>query len=82
MPKFCQYMNCQNLGSSSYSGYCNEDHMKRGPEMNVLREIIYTHKGIATIKEARDQLACRPTSFSRCEECKALPHALNVYQAK
>lgn len=26
MPSLCQYRGCQNLGSSTYSGYCNEYH--------------------------------------------------------
>ena len=30
MPKFCEYKMCHNLGSSSWAGYCNEDHYKRG----------------------------------------------------
>ena len=29
MPSFCLYGMCHNLGSSSYQGYCNQNHMKR-----------------------------------------------------
>lgn len=64
MPEFCQYLNCHNLGSILYDGYCNQDHMQRGPEIKFLMEIVRTHKDISTIKEARAHKAL--TSSSRC----------------
>jgi hypothetical protein len=88
MPEFCQYLNCHNLASMSFGGFCNEDHMRRGPEMNFLREIVFSHKDIKTIKEARDHKLTSfsgkdvPTSFSHCEECKALLRESTAYQAK
>lgn len=101
MPEFCQYLNCHNLASMSFGGYCNEDHMRRGPEMNFLREIVHSHNEIKTIKEARDHKLTSsfhcfveskipqkrsgkdvPTSFSHCEECKALLRGSTAYQAK
>lgn len=30
MPSFCEYRNCHNLASSTFLGYCNEQHMNRG----------------------------------------------------
>jgi hypothetical protein len=30
MPSLCKYKMCNNLASSSYQGYCNKDHEKRG----------------------------------------------------
>lgn len=30
MGKFCEYKMCHNLASSTWSGYCNEEHYKRG----------------------------------------------------
>ena len=30
MPSFCEYRNCHNLASSTYIGYCNQEHMDRG----------------------------------------------------
>jgi len=71
MPELCQYLNCHNLGSILYDGYCNQEHMKRGPEKEFLMKIIYSHKGIGTLKEARQHFVTL-TSFSHCEECKAL----------
>lgn len=56
--------------------------------MNFLREIVFSHKDIKTIKEARDHKLTSfsgkdvPTSFSHCEECKALLRESTAYQAK
>lgn len=74
MLSLCKYRMCQNLGSSLYDGYCNEEHMKRGPEMDILMKIIYTHKGISTVKEARHHRNTYLTFSSHCEECKGLLH--------
>lgn len=56
MPDFCKYSNCHNLGSSTYQGYCNIAHMKKGPEHETLMDIISKNPGIGTIKEAREFL--------------------------
>lgn len=56
MPEFCSYANCHNLGSSTYQGYCNADHQKRGPEHELLMKVIGKHPGIGTIKAAREFL--------------------------
>jgi hypothetical protein len=29
MPSFCDYRNCHNLASSTWFGYCNENHYTR-----------------------------------------------------
>jgi hypothetical protein len=29
MPSFCEYKMCHNLASSTWSGYCNQDHYDR-----------------------------------------------------
>lgn len=29
MPSFCEYRNCHNLASSTWSGYCNQNHFER-----------------------------------------------------
>lgn len=79
MSEFCKYANCHNLGSNNYQGYCNEDHMKRAPERELLMKIIYSHKEIGTIKEARTH---KFTSSFHCEVCKELLRVSNVYQAK
>jgi hypothetical protein len=63
MPEFCKYLNCHNLASSTYDGYCNENHKKRGPETEFLFRIVETHKDISTLKEAR---AHKATSSSHC----------------
>jgi hypothetical protein len=69
MPELCNYLNCHNLASSNYQGYCNEEHMKRGPETEFLLMIIYSHKEISTLKEARIH---KLTSSFHCEVCKEL----------
>jgi hypothetical protein len=56
MPEFCKYGNCHNLASWTYQGYCNEDHLKRGSEHELLMKIIYETPGVATIKDARQFL--------------------------
>lgn len=56
MPEFCKYANCHNLASTNYQGYCSEEHRKKGPERDFLMKIIYTHKDIGTVKEAREHL--------------------------
>ena len=33
MPSLCLYRMCHNLGSSTYLGYCNAFHMKKGLEL-------------------------------------------------
>ena len=53
MPSFCTYLNCHNLGSSSYLGYCNEYHMKRAKEIEPLMKIMEENKEIKSLAEAR-----------------------------
>jgi hypothetical protein len=65
MPEFCQYLNCHNLASSNYQGYCNEEHMKRAPETEFLLKIIHSHKEISTLREARVHKT-NPTSSFHC----------------
>ena len=55
MPSFCKYGNCHNLGSSTYQGYCNAEHLKRGPEREMLQKVM-ENKGFGTIREAREFL--------------------------
>lgn len=38
MASFCGYRNCQNLASSTYHGYCTEDHFKRGKDDEFIEE--------------------------------------------
>lgn len=75
MPTFCQYLNCQNLGSSTYGGY------RRGPESEFLLKIVETHKEISTLRDARIHLSALTSSF-HCEECKELLRESGVYQAR
>ena len=77
MPEFCLYLNCHNLGSSLYQGYCNEAHYKKGAETNFLYSILESHPEIATLKQAREHM--KSTSSFRCEACKGLPRASDVY---
>jgi hypothetical protein len=81
MSELCRSLNCHNLGSSNYQGYCNEDHQKRGPETDFLLKIISSHPGISTLKEARKHTSKDGslTSSFRCEVCKELLRGSNAY---
>lgn len=57
MPSTCEYLNCHNLGSSSFGGYCNEYHMKRAEEIRPLQKIMKENPEIKTLAEARKYLA-------------------------
>ena len=65
MPSLCLYGMCHNLGSSSYQGYCNENHMKRA-QLQELKEQVAKLK-----KELLKQVS---TSSSHCEAYKESPH--------
>lgn len=56
MPSFCNYMNCHNLASTTYQGYCNEYHMKRAKEIEPLLKIIQEVPDVKTLGEARKYL--------------------------
>ncbi len=53
MPSFCAYLNCHNLASSTYLGYCNEYHMKRAKEIEPLLKLMEQHPEIGSLAEAR-----------------------------
>ena len=53
MPQFCQYRNCHNLGSSTYMGYCNEYHFKRGLEDETLFRALEKNPQLSTLRDAR-----------------------------
>lgn len=53
MPDLCLYGMCQNLGSSTYMGYCNEEHYKRGPEREILMKVLRDNPQLSTIRDAR-----------------------------
>lgn len=56
MVEFCRYASCHNLGSSTYQGYCNQDHQNRGPEKELLMKIVEKNPSVSTLKEARQFL--------------------------
>ena len=62
MPSFCNYLNCHNLASSTYQGYCNEYHMKRAKEIEPLMKIIEEVPGVRSLGEARKYQASLLTS--------------------
>lgn len=53
MPQLCEYLNCHNLGSSTYQGYCNQNHLERSKELEPLFKIIKENKEISTLGQAR-----------------------------
>ena len=75
MPMVCEYRMCHNLGSTTYQGYCNEDHQKQGREKELFMKIIEKVEGVCTIRQAKTYLVdfmkrkrvSRITSSSHCE---------------
>lgn len=53
MPSFCNYGMCHNLGSSSYQGYCDDYHRKKGVEQEKLLQILKENPQLSTLKDAR-----------------------------
>ena len=39
MPSFCNYRNCHNLASSTWSGYCNQNHYDRAMLLEAKEEV-------------------------------------------
>lgn len=39
MPSFCEYRNCHNLASSTWSGYCNEVHFLRAQRLEYVGKL-------------------------------------------
>ncbi len=56
MSSLCKLGMCHNLGSSTYQGYCNQDHQNRGPEKELLMKIVEKNPSVSTLKEARQFL--------------------------
>lgn len=75
MPEFCQYLNCHNLASSTFGGFCNEYHLKRSIEIAPLLKIIEEQPGISSLGEARKFLIASQTSHTlpKDSEVKVLP---------
>lgn len=44
---------CHNLGSSSYQGYCDDYHRKKGVEQEKLLQILKENPQLSTLKDAR-----------------------------
>ena len=65
MPSFCAYLNCHNLASSSYQGYCNEYHMKRAEEIKPLQKLMEDNPEIKSLAEARAVLLKQGTSTKK-----------------
>jgi hypothetical protein len=57
MPSFCEYRNCHNLGSRTYLGYCNEDHLKRSMEDEKLFKVLKENPQLSTLKDARQYVS-------------------------
>ena len=56
MSSLCKFLNCHNLGSSNYQGYCNQHHMDKAKEYELLYKIMESKKEISTLAEARKYL--------------------------
>lgn len=59
MPELCLYGMCQSLGSSTYLGYCNQEHMKRSVEREKLLKVLETNPQLSTIRDARKFLEAK-----------------------
>lgn len=51
MPSTCAYRMCHNLASSSWGGYCNEEHYKRGSKDEINHEHETKHKEKQAVEE-------------------------------
>jgi hypothetical protein len=56
MPSFCEYRNCHNLASSTWSGYCNENHYNRA-QLDEAKEHLRLLKEKMKKKEEEDKEA-------------------------
>jgi hypothetical protein len=64
MPSLCTYLNCHNLASPSFGGYCNEEHMKRAEERRRLELLMEKKLELKTIAEARNYVRQKLYSVS------------------
>jgi hypothetical protein len=67
MPSLCEYKMCHNLASSSYQGYCNEDHKKKANQQEYFLKILKENPNLSTIRDVKKFLKQEEsTSFSHC----------------
>jgi len=60
MPSFCEYRNCHNLASSTFMGFCTENHMTRGMADDPNWYQTSSMKGLFEIFELRDKKRIEP----------------------
>lgn len=74
MPSLCEYRMCHNLASSSYQGYCNEDHLKKGNQHKYFLKILKENPHLSTTRDVKNFLKEDfITSFSHYGEYTVLP---------
>lgn len=56
MPSFCEYKMCHNLASSSWSGYCNQDHYERAELERVNEHLRLLKEKIKKRQETKKEL--------------------------
>jgi hypothetical protein len=69
MPSFCLYGMCHNLGSSSYQGYCNENHMRRAEYLEAKQKLIE----VSSRTQSKDSLPETPPSKAPSSEPQSKP---------
>lgn len=62
MPSFCNYRMCHNLASSSYLGYCNQQHMERGLDLERKEAILAQKERKAVQPPPKEEQSSTPES--------------------
>ena len=55
MPSFCEYKMCHNLASSTWSGYCNQDHYERAQLQEAQEHIKLLKEKIKKRQESKKE---------------------------
>jgi hypothetical protein len=72
MPSFCEYRNCHNLASSTYLGYCNQEHMDRGIKEDPEWSKKYLQMELFEMFELRDTKKLEPNPKPKPKEISKL----------
>lgn len=72
MPSFCEYRNCHNLASSTYFGYCNQQHMDRGMKDDPEGSTKLLTSGLFEVFEQRDTKKREPKPTPKPKEISKL----------
>ncbi len=55
MPSFCEYKMCHNLASSTWNGYCNQNHYERAKLEEMKEQLQLLKEKIKKMEEEKKQ---------------------------